>query len=131
MKVTETKKIVYNNEKRLRKMLGLSDWDVTYSFVEIDPDNDDFVSAACLANQPYKKADIIINPTAFNTKKEVLKILQHELVHCLTAPLASGAVYEDILSKYVSDREMEVLKLLFKNINEEITNNFCRVLKQP
>lgn len=126
MKKSEVKRIVDENIGGLKKMLGLDRWwiDVEYGKVKIQGSVN--FNGQCSTVVKYtNRAKITLDPGRLEDENEVLEVLQHELVHCITSSLHLG---ETVMGVLVTKQQYQVLTDLFYRANEEITESFCKIL---
>lgn len=126
MRKSKVKRIVDANIEGLKATLGLDSWriKIRYGKVKIQG-SDDFNGQCSVAVKYLNKATITLDPGKLDDEAEVLEVLQHELVHCITS---SFHLSEIITSVLVTKQQYKVLTDLFYRANEEIVEWVCRIL---
>ncbi|KKL26701.1 hypothetical protein LCGC14_2392670 [marine sediment metagenome] len=127
MKKCDVKRIVDENVEDLKMMLGLDRWqiDIKYGKTKANVLGKDFVGQ-CTTNVTWiNRALIILDPGKLDDEAEVLDVLLHELVHCITSSFHLGMT---ATAELVSKKEHQVLSVLSYRANEEVTEWICKII---
>lgn len=124
MDKNEVKLIVESNINQLKKKLGLDLWNIILVYDTITNNCSGYNDV----NINYKIAKIVINPAYIKDEAAVLRILLHELVHCLTGTFVT---YRQAVTCLISAKEVEnAMNVIYDRVNEELTIAFCRILEE-
>lgn len=127
MKKCDVKRIVDENIEAMKTMLGLDRWsiDIKYGKTKTNVLGKDFIGQCHTDVAWVNEALIILDPGNFDDSAEVLDVLQHELVHCITSSyhLSMAATAE-----LVSKKEHQALSVLNYRADEEVTEWICKII---
>lgn len=114
------------------QQFGLNHWRIQVSYnTKPDDDGDSIVYGSCSASYDYNEAVINLNPKAFDSEKDVIETLRHELFHIIMSPyelfiqcvdsLDVGATSRKLLSRALThSREKCVINLerMYRGLTE-------------
>ncbi len=95
MTAKEVEIIVDGNIKYLMARYGIPNWKIEVIYDECDNVN---WGAQCERSNDYCSATITINPARADSEKEILELLQHELLHLVLAPFD---LYRDTMTQHL------------------------------
>jgi len=123
----DVKAVVNENIDKMKAMLGLDRWDIDieYGKTEANILSSGFDGQCTTDTAWVNRALITLDPDGMDDSAEVLDVLQHELVHCITSSynLCMGAT-----SELVSKKEYRALLALHYRADEEVTTAICNIL---
>lgn len=114
-----------NNVERIKQMLGLQSWDISFKYGSLDSG----AKGECHPRVEYSQAIIVIDPEEMSDETEVLHVLTHELCHCLTATLQT---YKFAVAHLLLDEKkaFDAVNEIYERAEEEIVCAFCRILER-
>lgn len=127
MKKRDVQQVVEANIEAMKTMLGLDRWeiDIKYGKTKANVLGKGFVGQCTTDVTWINEAIITLDPKMLDDKTEVLDILQHELVHCITSNFHLGMT---TTAKLVSKKEYQALLVLNYRADEEVTKWICKIL---
>lgn len=117
--------IVNSNVERLKKLLGLQSWEFVF---EYDSFPEDTIKGSCDSLVERQIAIIVLDPKMMETKADVIEILTHELIHCITSTFHT---YKAAVSCLIdSGNTLDAIGVIFTRAEEETVSRFCRILER-
>ena len=117
--------IVEANIDRLQKLLGLSAWVIVFEYHSVS-DSDASGSCDCLVERQV--ALIVLDPGMIEDEADVIEVLTHELIHCITSTFHT---YKAAVSCLVdSGNTLDAIGVIYERAEEEIVCHFCRILER-
>lgn len=127
MKRDDVKKIVDANIEGLKKMLGLSDWDVLVEYGKIPIEDGSTGRGRCIVDPALfdKTAVITLDPKLVEDKEDTLFVLSHELAHIVVSDFD---ICQTVLSSFLSAEENRAADILFHIAHEKAVSAIQRIL---
>ncbi len=123
MKKCDVKRVVDENIEAMKTMLGLDRWDIDLEYKQRLKKKR---NGQCTTDFAWINAALItLVPGKLDDKEDVLSVLQHELVHCITS---SHNLCMTATAELVSKKEYQALLVLHYRAVEEVTEWICRIL---
>lgn len=106
----EVKRVVDEHIGPLLQRLGIAHWRVDVRYEPRGTDEHGWVRPACVSvDEDYDQAFVTLNPEAFDTEEEAVRMLRHELFHVVLAPydVFYGAVLPAFADNPVAARMLD------------------------
>lgn len=125
MKKLDVQRIVDKNIEAMKTMLGLDRWEINFEYKPISGKNKR-CNGQCTTDVTWvNRALITLVPGKLDDEEEVLSVLLHELIHCITSSYHLGMV---ATSELTSKKEYQALLVLHYRADEEVTEWICKIL---
>lgn len=125
MKKSKVKRIVKSNIKRLQKLFDLQSWDIVFEYHSVS-ESDASGSCDCLVERQV--ALIVLDPGMIEDEADVIEVLIHELIHCITSTFHT---YKAAVSCLVdSGNTLDAIGVIYERAEEETVSSFCRILER-
>jgi hypothetical protein len=106
MDESAVKAIVDDRLESLTELFGLYFWRIEVKFEATR--RPDQWRAMCDREVNYSRATITLDPTKFDTEDEVIKALEHELLHVVLAPFD---LYRNLVTQHIGPEEVALTRV--------------------
>ena len=125
MKKRDVQQVVETNIEAMKTMLGLDRWEINFEYKPISGKNKR-CNGQCTTDVTWvNRALITLVPGKLDDEEEVLSVLLHELIHCITSSYHLGMV---ATAELTSKKEYQALLVLHYRADEEVTEWICKII---